>query len=183
MSSASPKRKGLTLIGAACAACSAVLPTLTIRPATSADLPALLRFQQGVVAAERPFDPTLRPGELYYYDLSALLADPDVYLAVAEIDGQVVASGYARLEAAKPYLRHLRHAYLGFMYVEPAHRGRGVNGQVMEALRQWAAERGVSELRLEVYAANHTAQQAYEKMGFRPHMLEMRLGSDAADGA
>jgi len=151
-------------------------PALTIRVATADDLPVLRLFQQGVVEAERPFDPTLKPGELHYYDLAALLTEPQTQLLVATDGARIVASGYARLLPAKPYLRHSRYAYLGFMYVEPAYRGRGLSGQLIEALRQWAQTQGVTELRLEVYAANEPALKAYEKFGFRPHMLEMRLG-------
>ncbi len=151
-------------------------PALTIRVATADDLPVLRLFQQAIVSAERPFDPTLKPGELHYYDLEALLMEPQTRLLVATDGAQIVASSYARLRPAMPYLRHPRYAYLGFMYVEPAYRGRGISGRLMEALRQWAQAQGVTELRLEVYAANEPALKAYEKFGFRPHMLEMRLG-------
>jgi GNAT superfamily N-acetyltransferase len=86
-----------------------------------------------------------------------------------------VGSGYARIQAAKAYHRHEQYAYLGFMYVEPGSRGQGINGRLMEAFKQWAAARGLTELRLEVYAHNQPAVRAYEKAGFVPHMLEMRL--------
>ena len=146
-----------------------------IRPAARQDLDALLAFEQGVVEAERPFDPTLRAGKLRYYAIEALLTDPQVRLLVAEHEGQVVGSGYARIEDAKPYLRHSRHAYLGFMYVRPDYRGQGVNSRILAALRQWAAAQGLTEMRLDVYAANAAAVRAYEKFGFQPHSLEMRL--------
>lgn len=146
----------------------------TIREAALADLDPLLGFEQAIVAAERAFDPTLAAENVTYYDLRAMLGAPDVRLLVAEHDGQLIGSGYARLEAAKPCLRHRQHAYLGFMYVVPAHRGAGVNRQLIEALAQWAAARGVHELRLEVYHQNLPALRAYEKVGFASHMVEMR---------
>jgi len=37
-----------------------------------------------------------------------------IELLVAESEGEVIGSGYARIESAKPYLKHGRHAYLGF---------------------------------------------------------------------
>lgn len=146
-----------------------------IRAATLDDLNVLLGFQQGVVEAERPFDPTLRPGPLEYYDLAELVAHPQVQLLVATVGTEVVGSGYARIMTAKPYLRHETYAYLGFMYVLPAHRGRGINRQLLAGLREWAHAAGVPEMRLEVYANNAVARQAYEKFGFEPHMLEMRM--------
>jgi len=147
-----------------------------LRAATPEDLPTLLAFEQGIIAAERPFDPTLRPGEIHYYDLAALLVDPDAHIVVAEDDGRIVASGSARLRASEPYVRHERHAYLGFMYVVPEARGHGLNGRLIDALAGWARERGVTELVLEVYADNDAAVRAYRKAGFAPRLLEMRRG-------
>jgi ribosomal protein S18 acetylase RimI-like enzyme len=80
-----------------------------------------------------------------------------------------------RIENAKPYLQHKQHGYLGFMYVKPEHRGKGINGKIMEALTTWSAGQGVTELRLEVYCLNESAIKAYEKIGFTRHMIEMRM--------
>jgi GNAT superfamily N-acetyltransferase len=151
------------------------LAMLTIRPANLDDLPLLRAFEQGIVTAERPFDVTLRAGSIRYYDIEAMLTDARVRFLVAESAGAPVGCGFARLDAAKPYLRHAMQAYLGLMYVEPAFRGRGVNRQIVEALKSWCAAQGVSELRLEVYSANAIAIGAYARAGFEPNMLEMRL--------
>jgi GNAT superfamily N-acetyltransferase len=147
---------------------------LIVRRATDADLPTLYRFEQGVIEAERPFDPTLKPEGVNYYDLPALMASPDAELLVAEFEGELIGSGYARLETSKPYLKHSRHAYLGFMYVEPSFRGMGVNRAILRALEAWSLSRGVSELRLDVYADNSVAARAYASAGFAPLLIEMR---------
>ena len=148
---------------------------VTIRPATPDDLETLLRFEQGIIRAERPFDPTLREDPIHYYSLPELLASPQAAVLVAEHRQQIVGSGYARILPAKEYHRHERYAYLGFMYVEPGRRGQGLNGLLVEALRQWAVAQGLTELRLEVYADNQPAIRAYEKAGFGGHLLEMRM--------
>lgn len=153
-----------------------MFPSIRIRKATANDLPVLRRFEQGVISAERPFDPTLKREPTQYYDLEGMIAAPHVELLVAEADGVPVASGYARIEPSKPFLQHTQHAYLGFMYVEPAYRGRGINKLVTEALESWSLSQGVHELRLEVYQDNLPAVKAYEKAGFAKHMIEMRKG-------
>jgi GNAT superfamily N-acetyltransferase len=145
-----------------------------IRPATTADLPTLLEFEQGVITSERPMDPTIREGEINYYNLPAMLASPDILLLVAELNGTLIGSGYARIEAGRLYLKHTHHAYLGFMYTVPAHRGKGVNQLIIEDLRQWARSRNITELRLDVYTVNEAAIRAYEKAGFTRHLLQMR---------
>lgn len=149
---------------------------VTIRQATPGDLAALLQFQQGVVEAERPFDPTLKDGSIQYYDIAALISSPDVHFLVAERGSDLVGCGFARIEAAKHYLKHPMHAYLGLMYVDPTHRGQSVNGKIVDALKTWCRARQISELRLEVYSGNRAAIRAYQKAGFAEHMVEMRLG-------
>ena len=95
---------------------------------------------------------------------------------VAELNGEIVGSGYARIEEAKHYLQHEQHSYLGFMYVEPQHRGKGINKIIIDALTKWSLSQNITELRLEVYYNNISAITAYEKVGFAKHMIEMRKG-------
>src|SRR5215468_9386252 len=99
---------------------------LNIRKATLDDLDILLAFEQDLIQTERPFDPTIKSTPTHYYDIKAMILSPAVEVAVAEFDSQVIGSGYARIEEAKPYLQHSKHAYLGFMYVIPNHRGKGI---------------------------------------------------------
>jgi ribosomal protein S18 acetylase RimI-like enzyme len=150
---------------------------VTVRPATLTDLETLLEFEQAMIVAERPFDETIRTsGEVRYYDLAGLIAAPHVEIVVAEHASQIIACGYVRIEDSELYLQHKQHAYLGFMYVVPEHRGKGVNKTVMKALEQWSISKGVTEMRLEVYVDNVAAIKAYEKSGFSRHMVEMRKG-------
>ncbi|HVW97904.1 MAG TPA: GNAT family N-acetyltransferase [Mucilaginibacter sp.] len=154
---------------------------LIIRKAVPADLDTLLTFEQGIVEAERPFDRTLKDGEIHYYDLEKLIADPEVQVLVAEIAGELIGSGYARITVSKDYLKHDRHCYLGFMYVRPEYRGKGINSRILHALKEWTLAQGITELRLEVYKENQPAVNAYEKAGFTPNLLEMRLGIGPQD--
>jgi ribosomal protein S18 acetylase RimI-like enzyme len=145
------------------------------RPARLTDIDTLLVFEQGVIAAERPFDPTLKKDPIHYYDLQKMIEAADVELLVAVSGDTVIGSGYARIETAKHFVQHAQHAYLGFMYVLPQYRGRGVNKIIIEALAQWAASKNITELRLDVYQNNLPAINAYEKVGFTKLMVEMRM--------
>ena len=147
-----------------------------IRKAVLTDLERLLEFEQGVIAAERPYDPTLRKEKINYYNIEKMISAADVEIVVAEMDGVIIGSGYARIENAKPYLQHLQHAYLGFMYVDPNHRGKGVNKKIINALVEWCNLQNITELRLDVYQMNEAAINAYEKAGFTKHMIAMRMG-------
>lgn len=148
---------------------------IRIRRAGPNDLELLQRFQQELIKAERPMDPTIRPDPVQYYDLTEMMADPETFLVVAEMEGRVVGSGYAQPRKARAYLDHKQYAYLGFMYTVPEFRGRGVNARVVDALSAWAFNKGLHELRLTVYHSNQPAIRAYEKVGFAKHIVEMRL--------
>jgi GNAT superfamily N-acetyltransferase len=150
------------------------MENIIIRPATLADMDTLLRFEQGVIIAERPFDPTLKDEHINYYDLVGLIEHDDVELLVAELNGTLIGSGYARIEESKIYLKHPKHAYLGFMYVEPEHRGKGVNKKIIAALKLWASAQNITECKLQVYYDNLPAIKAYEKIGFSKLMIKMR---------
>ncbi len=149
---------------------------ITIRKATEADMETLLRFEQGVIAAETPFDCTLKTGPTYFYNIPEMIAAPHIELLVAETDQQLIASGYARIENAKHYVQHTHHAYLGFMYVVPEYRGKGINKKIIEALQQWSLSKNITEFRLDVLEGNLPAIKAYEKIGFAKHLIEMRMG-------
>ena len=152
------------------------MENIIIRTATLADIVVLLVFEQGVVTAERPFDSTIKKGNVRYYDLEYLIHSEHIQLLVAEINDELIGCGYARIEEAKHYLQHNQHAYLGFMYVAPSHRGKGVNKLIMNALFEWLQSKNINEIRLDVYYKNTPAIKAYEKTGFVKHMLEMRVG-------
>jgi ribosomal protein S18 acetylase RimI-like enzyme len=148
---------------------------LIVRPAKIEELETLLEFEKGIIVAERPFDPTIKEGEAHYYDLAKLIESPLSAVFVAELGGELIASGYVQEKEANDYLKHSRYAYIGFMYVRPEHRGKGVSQKILDALLNWAKERGLAEIRLEVYSENLSAIKAYEKAGFKPLVLEMRM--------
>jgi GNAT superfamily N-acetyltransferase len=151
------------------------MDNIKIRTATLADMDILLEFEQGVIKAERPFDVTLGTDPITYYNLEELIVSDDASLIVAEIKGEIIGSGYALIKPARHYLNHGFYSYLGFMFTLPEYRGRGVNTRIIERLKQWSYSKGLKEIRLTVYDENHGAIRAYEKVGFKKHIIEMRL--------
>lgn len=148
--------------------------TIKTRLATRADLPVLRQFEQGIIVAERPYDPTLKPDPISYYDIGELIDSPVATVVVAEADGEIIGSGYAKKKLSRHYLQHENHAFLGFMFVRPEYRGRGVNQLVLHDLLAWARANDLEEVRLTVYPDNAPAIRAYEKSGFTPYLTEMR---------
>ncbi|WP_010519207.1 GNAT family N-acetyltransferase [Croceivirga radicis] len=151
------------------------MENVILRDARLEDLKTLKEFEQEIIRAERPFDPTIRPDPISYYNLEAYIKSQDVKVVVAEKDGQLVASGYALIKKARHYLDHDTYAFLGFMYTIPEVRGQGINAKIVAVLTQWAKKQGLEEVRLTVYQDNTPAIKAYEKSGFKSHINEMRL--------
>ncbi|MEM7328450.1 MAG: GNAT family N-acetyltransferase [Pseudomonadota bacterium] len=154
------------------------MSAIIIRPARPEDLATLLSFEQGIIRAERPFDHTLKPDPISYYDIEAMIESEDAEVAVAELNGQLIGSGYAMKKSSRHYVNPSHHAYIGFLYVDPVHRGQGVNKRVLDHLFEWARHNGLPEIHLTVYPDNAPAIRAYEKTGFDPYILEMRLNLD-----
>lgn len=150
-------------------------PNVNIREATLVDLPVLLGFEQEIIKVERPFDVTMKDGPISYYDIGEMIQDSKAHVVVAEVEGKIVASGYAIFKRARHYLDHEFYAYLGFMYTHEDFRGMGINAMILEELKNWSYDNGLKEIRLTVYNENQPAIKAYEKAGFKKHLIEMRL--------
>jgi GNAT superfamily N-acetyltransferase len=148
---------------------------IVIRDATPEDLPTLLIFEQGIISSERPYDETLTTDHFHYYDLAARIQDNNAVVVVAEQNGKVVGSGSAVIKKGSHYNSFQEYAFLGFMYVDDAYRGNGINKLIIEYLVDWANKKGLKEIRLQVYDDNIAAIKAYEKVGFKKILTEMRL--------
>lgn len=148
---------------------------IKFRKAQIVDLPILYEFEQGIVLAERPFDPTLSDGHINYYDIKAMIENSDTEVVVALDGDTIIASGYVKIKKAKPYQEFDNYAYVGFMYVRPKYRGQGISQKLLEQLKSWAKDKNLTELRLEVYDGNESAVKAYQNFGFTNNLIEMRM--------
>lgn len=86
-----------------------------VRKATLKDVPVLLKFEQGLIKAERPMDTTIKEGKISYYDVTEFIKNDHSELLVVELNSKIVASGYAKIKKDRPYLKHNKQGYLGFI--------------------------------------------------------------------
>lgn len=148
---------------------------MNFRAANINDLEQLRSLEQKVIDAERPYNESIRAVGAHYYDIEQLILSDQSFMLVAEVDDVLVATGYARIRKSKPSLSHEIDSYLGFMYVDPSCRGRGVNKDIVDRLISWSREQGASDYYLDVYSDNIPAVNAYIKAGFSSSMIEMKL--------
>lgn len=147
---------------------------IIIREASLEDLPVLYNFEQAIIEAERPYGDSIKENT-NYYDLKEYVLSDKVIVCVATDKDKIVSSGYGKIVPSKLYHTHERYVYCGFMYTLPEYRGLGINQMIIEYLKKWTLNRGLNEMRLNVYLDNEPAIHAYRKAGFTHNILEMRL--------
>lgn len=155
---------------------------MIIRTAIIEDLPILLDFEQKIIEAERPMDPTLiQDKKISYYSVKDYILSDHTEVVVAEIEGEIVGSGYGQIRDRKNFFKQKQLGYIGFMYVKDEHRGKGVSQEIIKYLYNWFASKNLEEIRLTVYDQNPRAIRAYEKVGFKKHLIEMRINLNDLD--
>lgn len=134
---------------------------MTIRPATKADLEALIALRIQLLEAEEPgFEATLSAW------FRSHLADGSFLAWVADDAGRVVAASGLTVIDRPPYPGNHRglDGLVTNMYTLPAYRRRGLARQLLEALIAHARQVGIQRLFLE---ASREGQPLYEEFGFR----------------
>lgn len=61
-----------------------------------------------------------------------------------------------------------RQAYVLLLYVDPDYRRRGIATALLEEAHTWAAQRGDTQISLQVYHDNQPALNLYRNLGYRP---------------
>lgn len=147
--------------------------TTRLRDATADDVPVLMAmmvdFNRGESIEWRP-EPMERA-------LRILLADPLLGLVVIVRDRDAEV-GYAILTWGFDLEWVGRDAFLTELYLVPAARGRGLGGEVMEALEARALAAGANALHMMVRHDNARAIRLYRGHGYVSpdrHFLSKRL--------
>lgn len=152
--------------------------TITVRPARPADAGALGRMGASLVRQHHGFDAQrfmlsddVEAG--YRWWLGKELKSKGAVVLVAERDGEVIGYVYGRVEERD--WSTLRDRCGGFhdIWVDEAARGAGAGRMLAEALVQRFAELGVPRVILMSATKNEGAQRFFERLGWRPTMVEM----------
>lgn len=111
-----------------------------------------------LLRAGEEFAESLYPAEENFILPLEALEKPGVSVFVARVDG--VALGMAALVVADSGTELKR------MFVDPAARGQGLAGQLLDALEEHARDAGVAVIRLETGNRSDAAIALYEKRGY-----------------
>ena len=134
------------------------MAAVTIRTATAEDVDAILTlWQRGGVE----HDPARDRDEI----VTKLGYDGDLFLVAETSEGDLVGSVMGTYDGHRGRVKRA--------VVDPACQGSGVARQIMTDLEARFLARGITELRLEVWAENTRAQAFWAHMGWE-HLEEIR---------
>ena len=156
-----------------------------IRPATSADLPALGRLGATLMRVHYEFDhhrfmgPGRDPERGYAAFLATQLDDPDCLVLVAEKDDGIAGYLYAGIEPRSWKELRERAGFIHDILVEPGNRRAGLAEALIDRALDWFRSRGVPRVLLWTAAPNAGAQRLFDRKGFRTTMLEMTKELDS----
>jgi len=152
-------------------------PMLTIRPATPADVPVILRFIHELATYERQPDAVAATE-------ADLLRDgfgptPRFWSLIAEFDGN--PAGFALCFPTYSTWEGHHGIFLEDLYVSPTLRGRGIGKALLIRIAQIAVEQGCPRINWNVLDWNAPSIAVYERLGarFLTEWRIMRLSGDA----
>jgi ribosomal protein S18 acetylase RimI-like enzyme len=152
---------------------------MTVRKADDADLPALGRLGALLMRVHYDFDPRrfMAPGQDpergYAWFLGTQLGREDAAVLVAEADGAILGYVYVGIEPQSWKELRDEAGYVHDIVVDPDRRRHGVAAALMEAALAWLRARGMPRVVLWTAHGNAAAQRIFDRIGFRPTMLEM----------
>lgn len=155
-----------------------------VRPATPADVPAVLPMVRAICEFHRQLDPDrygFLPDVIDRYErwLPQRAADPRSVFLVAELDLAPLSTpslaGFlvATVESNIPIYTLAEFGFIHDVWVEPAHRGRGLAGALLDAALARFRALNIAQVRLETAAANDAARRLFASRGFRVGAVDM----------
>jgi len=156
----------------------ATMSEYRIRKATVADVAELVRQRRALLAETDQVDDAaldrMVEAAAPYFEGAITANRFHAWLAEAE-DGRAVGGGAVVVTEHPPSAHepYPRRAHVLNIYVEPAHRRRGVARRVMDAILAWCREEGFVRVTLN---ASRQGRPLYEKLGFEAtNHLRLRL--------
>lgn len=135
--------------------------TVSIRPATPADVPVILGFVRDLAAFEREPDAVVATEPLLHDALFG--ADPAVEALIATVDGRAI--GFAIFYRTFSTWTGKRGIWLDDLYIAPEARGAGAGAALLRALAGIAVDRGYARFEWWVLDWNSPAIDFYRAKG------------------
>jgi ribosomal protein S18 acetylase RimI-like enzyme len=155
-----------------------MIPTLSVRPAVAADVPAMAAMAARLVQMHHTVDPLRfmmpeRVQDGYAWWFGRELPRPEVVMRVADRAGVLIGYSYARLEERDWNSLLEAHGALHDIFVDEPARGSGVGAALLGATLDGLRGLGAPRVVLSTMWSNTAAQRLFARGGFRNTMIEM----------
>ncbi|NDJ22705.1 GNAT family N-acetyltransferase [Nostoc sp. B(2019)] len=153
---------------------------MLIRPATTADVPAVLPMVAKICALHESWDSAKYgflpdPEQRYEQWLRRLANNERSVFLVSEDERQLVAFLVATVEREIPIYHLQEFAFIHDIWVEPEYRQNGVARQMVMLSVERFNQMGVKQIRLDTAAVNEAARRLFASCGFRFSTIEMLI--------
>ena len=151
---------------------------MLIRPATTADVPAILPMVAKICALHEYWDSAKygflpNPEQRYEQWLTRLANNERSVFLVSEDEAQLVAFLVATIEREIPIYRLQEFAFIHDIWVEPEYRQNGIARQMVMLSIERFHQMGVKQIRLDTAVANEASRRLFTSCGFRLSIIEM----------
>jgi len=109
----------------------------------------------------------------YAWFLGTQLDEPEARVVVAEEDGRGVGDAYGAIEPRSWQMLLAEAGMIHDVMGDRAARGRGIGASLVNDMLAWMRTRGVPRVVLHTADPNAEAQRLFQRLGFRPTMIEM----------
>ncbi|TLS52835.1 GNAT family N-acetyltransferase [Paenibacillus antri] len=112
------------------------------------DIPHLIKMRFDFTAESKEIDASLY--EAFYQECLAFFEETKDtkrwYIWVAELEGELVSHIYVELidTVPRPGRKKSPWGYVTNVYTVPEYRSQGIGGKIMDEIKQWAKENGVT---------------------------------------
>ncbi len=164
--------------GHASTSVATLVSVMEIRPASAADVPAVLPMVAAIAALHENWDSAKfgykpHPEQMYRGWLTARADDPRSVFLVADRDGLLAGFLIGTVEKEIPIYRLTEFGFIHDIWVEPAYRNEGIARQLVTLAIEKFREMGVAQVRGDTAAANEPARNLLKSCGMRPSTVEM----------
>ncbi len=124
---------------------------------------------------DRSFETVDEAREIYWIFLETNLKNED-FLTLAALEGGIV-TGYAVscINTEPRLFRLMPRGEIIDIAVRSGYRGKGTGKAILEEIKKWFTEKGISRIELHAAAGNERGLEFWRKSGFRPLLYRMYL--------
>lgn len=149
---------------------------IRIRPARSEDIPYIEslseRFAQSGMPSWRDPEQMWQYHQRSMREVSTAIANSAGLVLLAE-DLQAVRLGFIHVISTTDFFTGEPQGYIADVAVSRQAEGRGAARALMERAEDWARERGIHILALDVFALNSHARSFYQHLGYVEETLKL----------